>query len=109
MTTIRRNNRLSGPGVSARAVALFAEAEPLTAGRDACTESDEMCTHATCDRHIDLEMELHRELGLRPWHQSPLRADEEPLIPSGTDWEKSRPMIQELRRELLARAKAAKR
>ena len=98
-----RKSRGHNSVVTDKAVELFTQAEPLTAGRDACMESDEQCTHASCDEHIRLSLALHAELGLGPWQPSPLDVDEEPYERDGTGWAESYPMVQELRREILAR------
>lgn len=98
-----RKSRGHNSRVTDKAVELFTQAEPLTAGRNACTESDDMCTHAECRQHIDLSLALHKELGLGPWQPSPLDVDDEPCRQDGTGWAESYPMVQELRREILAR------
>lgn len=98
-----RKSRGHNSRVTDKAVELFTQAEPLTAGRDACTASDDMCTHAECDEHIRLSLALHAELGLGPHQPSPLDVDDEPYEQDGTGWAEAYPMVQELRREILAR------
>ena len=90
MATIKRTSRAAGPGVTQRAVELYREGLPLVPIRDACVRSDEMCSHPECDRLHAIQRELDAELGLRPWHPSPLdKYGEPPLIPSdyGDAWE----------------------
>jgi len=64
--------RAAGPGLTPRAIELFREGLPLVAGRIACIESDDACTHDSCDRYREIASALDRELGLRPWIPSPL-------------------------------------
>lgn len=62
--------------VTAEARSLFAKAMALQEVRYACLASDEQCQHPECDAYRELFLALHRELGLTPWDESPLDAED---------------------------------